>query len=142
MADRGPTGTSSLWLVPSQNSSLYKAIHTLITDSIPSVFPTANAPLFTPHITLTANTISSESSSSEFQQWLDNIALPSINDIEITINAIEIGEIFFQKLIMLCDKSWQLCTLAAACRSAGTGHSLERSREWIGENYRPHCSLM
>ena len=131
---------SSVWLVPPEDSALYKAIHHLINNIIPSIYPIAIPPQFTPHITLTANTIPSDLQSSDSQKWLDNLNLPN-GKLRVAIEDVQVGSIFFQKLTMRCETSRPLCNLAAYCRGIGTGDETE-ANDWVQQRYRPHCSLM
>ena len=140
MTSSKPKGTgSSLWLVPSEDSELYKAIHNLIITKIPSLYPIALSPHFTPHVTLTANTIPSDLS--EPQQWLDRLKARESSKLRVLIRELDVGEIFFQKLTMNCEKTPELCDLAEHCRAAGLNND-DDAKSWIQKNYRPHCSLM
>ena len=48
-----------------------------------------------------------------------------------------------KKITMRCDKTRELCELAAVCRAAGVeGVDAEGARKWVDEQYLPHCSLM
>ena len=137
---------SSLWLVPPEDSELYATIYDLTVNRIPPIFPNTNPPRFVPHITLTSNALTDPTTSpSDPQEWLHNISLPdTINDLKITIQDLEVGEIFFKKITMRCEKTRELCDLAASCRAAGVeGVDDEGARKWVGgEAYLPHCSLM
>lgn len=136
---------SSLWLVPLEDSELYRTIHNLVLTGVPSKFPNATPPpQFTPHVTLTADTVSD---SKDPQAWLDGIVLPdSVKNLEIKIEQLHAGKIFFQSLIMLCEKSSALCGLAVHCRAAGGARDksteLQPAERWAREEYVPHCSLM
>lgn len=141
MSRRPETTGSSLWLVPPESSDLYKALHTLIFTSIPSLFPIALPPRFTPHITLTADTISPDAELSQPQKWLDSLKLGNLSELKMSIGEVAVGEMFFQKLVLLCEKTPELLDLAAHCRGIATGN-VEDAREWVRENYRPHCSLL
>ena len=139
MADPPKSAGSSLWLVPPEDSSLYKAIHSLITTSIPPLYPIALPLRFTPHVTLTANTISSELQ--QPQQWLNGLKLPDLSSLKMAIREVQVGDIFFQKLTMSCEKTAELCSLASFCRRTGLGNEGE-AKGWVEQNYRPHYSLM
>ena len=135
-------GGSSLWLVPPEDSALYRTCHRLITHHIPSLFPGAvpPPPLFSPHVTLTADTVSPNfrergqeqdqgQSSPSFsstdptisaQTWLNSIVLsPPTRDLEVAIQSAQVEGQFFRKLTMRCEKSSQLCELARTCRAQG-----------------------
>ena len=136
---------SSLWLVPPEDSELYKAIHELTVNNIPSIFPNENPPGFFPHITLTSNALTDPATEpSDKQDWLDGIPMRgSIKALKVAIQEVEVGKIFFKKVTMRCDKTHELCQLAAACRAAGVeGVDAEGAEKWVGEQYLPHCSLM
>ncbi|KAI7152821.1 hypothetical protein KC349_g8753 [Hortaea werneckii] len=134
---------SSLWLVPPEDSDLYRTCHRLITQHIPSLFPRVipPPPLFTPHVTLTADTVPSDllpepqeheqeqrqSSSStslthpakSAQTWLDGLVLPPpTRELRVAIQKVQVEGHFFRKLTMQCEKGPQLCELAATCRAA------------------------
>jgi 2',3'-cyclic-nucleotide 3'-phosphodiesterase len=131
---------ASLWLIPPKDSALSKSLATIINQTLPSLFPEALPPNFAPHITLTSDIIPADVANP--RQWLDQLQLPDLSGLKITIGELHVGEIVFQKLIQLCDKTEALCELAAACRRAGTGEEEGVVREWIDKNYRPHLSLM
>ena len=144
---------SSLWLVPPPDSALYAALSTLITTSIPSIYPNANPFTFHPHITLTADTVAAPSSTSkgptpeEIQQWLDGLDLPSTTTINLNVQIKEpqVGTPFFRKLTLRCENTSELKALAAACRKkagSGTGFGEEEVQCWVEVEYGPHASLM
>lgn len=129
---------SSLWLVPTPDSALHKALSTLITSSIPALYPIALPPRFSPHVTLTADTVNT---SDDPQIWLDGLELP-LEDLHVRIKEPQVGEIFFRKLTLRCQKDDALKALAGAGRRAGTGAGAEEVRRWVEEVYAPHLSLM
>lgn len=133
---------SSLWLVPPENSELYKAIHNLIIDQVPSIYPATSPPHFAPHVTLTSAVSIPDSETPE--QGLNSIQLPeSIKDLDVGIRQVEVGSIFVKKITMRCDKQLELCELAASCRMAGVqGVDAQSAQRWVEEEYSPHCSLM
>ncbi|RMX74663.1 hypothetical protein D0869_12368 [Hortaea werneckii] len=175
-------GGSSLWLVPPEDSALYRTCHRLITHHISSLFPPGAVPpppLFTPHVTLTADTVPSdlleqgpqeqrreqelrESSSTSptepatsAETWLDELVLPPPSrDLKVAIQKVQVEGHFFRKLTMQCEKSSQLCELAATCRAAcgveglldggeqEGAEKLEEAGKWVRECYAPHLSLM
>lgn len=142
MADSVRDEGYSLWLIPPESSSLFEALQELIEFAIPSIYPGTLTPSFTPHVTLTAGMIDPELVGQDPQAWLDNLAVPrSTSNLKVTISELHIGSIFFQKLIMLCEKSSELCDFAMFCRALGTMEE-ESANDWVQENYRPHCSLM
>lgn len=134
---------SSLWLVPPDDSELYKAIHDLIINHIPPIYPGTTVPHFTPHITLTSNIDLSLGEQSDAQNWLDKIHLPDTTHLKVAIKQAEVGSPFFKKITMRCEKMPELCELAAACRIAGVkGTDAQKAHVWVEEQYLPHCSLM
>ncbi|KAI7170056.1 hypothetical protein KC343_g11540 [Hortaea werneckii] len=150
---------SSLWLVPPEDSALYKTCHQLITTHIPSIFFSALAQpvLFTPHVTLTADTVPSDLSPDSSdpaisaQKWLDSLDLPpptrtttmTQEDLKVKIQNVQVEGPFFRKLTLRCEKSSQLCELAGRCRAQGVqGLSRKEAGEWVQECYAPHLSLM
>lgn len=140
MATSGRIERDSLWLIPPKDSQLYKTLLALIIQVLPPLFPEALPPNFTPHITLTADTVLTDLANP--QEWLGKIQLQDRNGLKVNIENLEIGNIFFQKVIQLCEKTRPLCELAATCRNAGTGESEEETKEWVERNWRPHCSLV
>ena len=126
---------SSLWLIPPSPSSLETTVQTLITDTIPSLFPATNPPDFIPHITLTSH-IPSDTTTSNSQQWLDSLDLPELD--KVTIRQSRVGEIFFQKLTLACLKTPELTTLATECRKQAVGGKVVA----YAHGYYPHMSLM
>lgn len=126
---------SSLWLIPPSHSSLNQTLQSLISTSIPSLFPASQPPEFIPHITLTSH-IPATNTSSDPQTWLDNLTLPKLS--EVRIEEPKVGEIFFQKLTLACAKSRGLTALAKACREQAVGDDADT----FAGNYYPHASLM
>lgn len=144
-------GGSSLWLVPPEDSALYRTCHRLITSQIPSLFSSSPAsppppPVFTPHVTLTADTVPSDlvpeqqegqklresppSSSSttppgnrspSAQKWLDGLVLrpPLTRNVRVVIQQVQVEGPFFRKLTLQCEKCAPLCELAGTCRARG-----------------------
>jgi len=139
---------SSLWLIPPKDSPLYHAIDHLINKDIPSHFPQTPTPPphFYPHITLTSD-ISPPPTASP-QQWLDTLPLPPTNNhtddyiLRITILELEIGDIFFKKVTLRCEKTPALAELAASCRAAAVGVEHDKAKAWAQDKYAPHLSLM
>jgi hypothetical protein len=119
---------------------LHKALTTLITQTLPSLFPEALPPTFAPHITLSADTVSAALANP--QEWLNQLQLSDVSGLQVTIGELEVGSIFFQKLIQLCEKTEHMCELAATCRRAGMGEGESEGREWAEGSWRPHCSLV
>ncbi|KAI7299710.1 hypothetical protein KC315_g17510 [Hortaea werneckii] len=137
------SGGSSLWLVPPEDSALYRTYHRLITHHIPSLFPGAvpPPPVFTPHVTLTADTVPSDLLEQEQQEqgrerrqstpsstnqeisaqtWVDDLVLPPpTRDLKVAIQKVQVEGLFFRKLTMQCEKAPQLCELAGRCRAQG-----------------------
>lgn len=126
---------SSLWLLPPPSSSFNSTLQSLISHSIPSLFPSTQVPHFIPHITLTSH-IPSGSTSSDPQAWLTNLSLPSLSSVKI--QSPKVGTLFFQKLTLACEKSHELTALAKACRSQAVGDDVVA----FAEGYYPHTSLM
>lgn len=132
---------SSLWLLPPEDSEVFKAIHDLIANQIPAIYPKASPPHFVPHVTLTSDILAEHS---EPQRWLDGIDLPdSVGKLKVAIGEVKAGGIFTQKLTMRCEKNDEICDLAMYCRAAGVeGAGMEGARKWVEGSYGPHCSLM
>ncbi|KAK5734873.1 hypothetical protein LTR17_008645 [Elasticomyces elasticus] len=110
---------SSLWLVPPEDSDLYKTIDNLVNQRIPSIYTNASPKCFSPHVTLTSDTISDYD---DPQEWLDSISLPRDDtsaSLVVTIKDVQVGTPFFRKLTMTCSKTVELCDLALHCRMAG-----------------------
>ena len=151
---------SSLWLVPPEDSTLYQTLQALIQTGVPALYPIALPVHFTPHVTLTADTLQSPWPSSPYaaQAWLDNLPLSDeqVQNSHITLHEVAVGEIFFRKLAINCETTPALVNLAARCRArallrerGGGEASLDdneeeekTARDWVEKNYAPHCSLM
>lgn len=116
--------------MPPEDSELYKAIHFPILPSIPSLFPIAIPPCFTPHVSLTVDTIFPDAELSQPQKWLDRLKLGDPSKLKVTIREIDIGESFFQKLVMLCERTPELLELAAHCRGVAIG-DVEEAQTWV-----------
>lgn len=137
---------SSLWLIPPPHSSLYSTLNTLINTTIPATIPpstkttTQPPPHFSPHVTLTADTVTP---SDDPQQWLDRLSLPeTAKDLRVQMKEPQVGEIFFRKLTLRCEKNDGLKALAGACRRAGTGEGSAEVEDWVEGVYAPHLSLL
>ena len=131
----------SLWLVPPEDSELYKAIHSLIFTSIPALFPIAIPPEFTPHVSLTTDTISPDALLLKPQAWLDELQLGSLSKLRLIIGEVEVRELFFEKLVLACEQAPEMSELAAQCRAVATGN-IKDAQAWVKQNYKPHCSLL
>ncbi|KAK4902149.1 hypothetical protein LTR27_001051 [Elasticomyces elasticus] len=110
---------SSLWLVPPEDSEFYKAIDNLVNQRLPSIYTNASPKFFSPHVTLTSETISDYA---DPQEWLDSISLPrdvALASLVVTIKDVQVGKPFFKKLTMACSKTIELCDLVVHCRVAG-----------------------
>lgn len=156
---------SSLWLVPPEDSELYRTLHALILHDIPSLFHDSSStssssspptpPAFTPHVTLTADTVLASASSADPQAWLDGLSLPTTatvaaSPLRVKLRQCDAGKIFYRKLTLLCERTEALADLAAHCRAARfgepqattTSEKVAEAAAWIAENYTPHLSLM
>lgn len=137
---------SSLWLLPPQDSKLNAALQHLIASAIPSIFPRAAAPHFIPHVTLTADTDLSADAARDPQAWLERLQLPvEAEHARLVLRGPRVGEQYFQKLTLACDKTSPLKDLAAACRvsaSPNGGDARAAARDWVEGTYNPHLSLM
>lgn len=134
---------SSLWLVPPEDSELYKTCHELILKHVPAVYPVALPPHFTPHVTLTADTLTRDLDLSQAQKWLDAIDLPDTGGLTMAVQDVEVGSAFFKKITMRCAKGPALGALAATCRAAAVdGLGKHGAHRWVEESYAPHLSLM
>ncbi|KAK3096378.1 hypothetical protein LTR53_019302, partial [Teratosphaeriaceae sp. CCFEE 6253] len=108
----------ALWLVPPEDSPLYKVLHAMILTHIPSIYPHASPARFTPHITLTSDCTLPDDI--DQQAWLDSIALPdNLADLRIHIKGMQREAAYFRKLTLMCEKTATLCELAVRCRAAG-----------------------
>ena len=132
---------SSLWLVPPSDSALNKTISKLINETLPPLFPEALPPQFVPHLTLTASTIPTPSAPEDWLLQLQ-LLLPDLSNLAIEVGELHVGDIYFQKLIQLCDKTPELCQLATKCRVFGTGDHIVETKKWVEGNYKPHVSLV
>ena len=137
---------SSMWLVPPQPSKFNNAAQTLISSSIPQLFPSLKTYNFVPHVTLTSSIDASSTYQDEPQKWLDALDLsaqPVKGNISVSLVAIEPGEPFFKKLTWKASKQDELVKLATACRSYGVEKGeMHRARDWARTEYLPHLSMM
>jgi 2',3'-cyclic-nucleotide 3'-phosphodiesterase len=132
-------GGSSLWLVPPPHSDLYKTLQSLILTRLPPLLgPEANPAKFTPHVTLTADTVFPDSAP---QAWLDGLELPKAR-LRVVIKELVVGDIFYRKVTMRCEKTKELRALAGSCRKKGTGEQEQMVEEWVEGTYWPHVSLV
>jgi 2',3'-cyclic-nucleotide 3'-phosphodiesterase len=133
---------ASLWLVPPEDSELYKAVHDLILNKIPAVYPDASPARFTPHITLTSDVILADFK--QPQEWLDNLTLhDGFTNEYVRLNFMQVDTPFFKKLTISCEPTKSLLELAAHCRTAGVENvDSKKAWDWANDEYKPHCSLM
>ncbi|KAK4986011.1 hypothetical protein LTR66_008006 [Elasticomyces elasticus] len=121
----------SLWLVPPEHSSLHAALTTLITTTLPSLFPNTDHPAFHPHVTLTADVPPSTFAEADPQAWLDGLALPEEGGagIDVVVGGVEVGESFVKKLTLKVEEDGGLVELAVWCRAGAIfGGDFERAR--------------
>ncbi|KAK4993860.1 hypothetical protein LTR50_000073 [Elasticomyces elasticus] len=122
----------SLWLVPPESSSLHTALTTLITTTLPSLFPDTDHPAFHPHITLTADIPPSTFAEADPQVWLDGLALPEGggSGIDVVVGGVEVGESFVKKLTLKVEEgNGGLVELAVWCRAGAVfGGDFEGAR--------------
>ncbi|KAK4993566.1 hypothetical protein LTR66_005973 [Elasticomyces elasticus] len=122
----------SLWLVPPESSSLHAALTTLLTTTLPSLFPDTDHPAFHPHVTLTADIPPSAFAETDPQAWLDALALPEGggSGINVVVGRVEVGESFVKKLTLKVEEgNGGLVELAVWCRAGAVfGGDFERAR--------------
>ena len=124
----------SLWLIPPEDGDIYKVLNNAITHLVPRTLKVSDAPRFEPHVTLTSR-IPSHSVGSDPQRWLDEMDLPSVAEVEVKFQELALGDAFFKKLFIRCERSESLLRLAASCRvfsSSKTGEA----------EYDAHVSLL
>lgn len=136
---------ASLWIIP-PTSSFNDFLQTLITDTIPSLFPEATTHSFIPHITITSNVDQSiYDDQKDPQAWLDSLHLEhhEAQDIKILLADLEPGHPFFKKLTLNVVEDDPLLRLVAACRmEAVVGYDIINATWWAEGEYLPHLSLM
>lgn len=132
---------SSLWLIPNLSSAFSQTLQEIITNTVPSHFPSYTTHAFIPHVTLTSN-IPSTQHTPDPQQWLNGLNVTD-QPIRATIEKLEPGVPFFKKLTLRLEKQAALLDLAAECRAAGVleGDG-EAAGRWAQDEYLPHASLM
>ena len=125
----------SLWLVPPEDSHVYNALNKAITEIVPhEAGASDSAPRFEPHLTL-ASRIPRQSITSDPQQWLEEIDLPTISEVEVRWHELAVGDAYFKKLFIRCQRSSSLLQLASSCRVFSSAESGEAQ-------YDPHVSLL
>ena len=133
---------SSLWLIPPEGSVFTKAIQSLISTKIPSLFPDTKTHDFIPHVTITSN-VDPSLYGSDPQGWLDSLQIDTQGDIQVDMEAVEPGKPFFKKLTLRCAKDAGLLKLATVCRAEGVeGGDEEKAKKWADGDYAPHLSLL
>ncbi|CAN8105593.1 unnamed protein product [Discula destructiva] len=149
---------SSLWLVPPSSHPLHSILTTLITSSLPALFPaniTPPLPAFAPHLTLTSN-IDPSIYGSDPQGWLDSLPLPTA--VASVVFERVITQDFFYRRCYLKVGYEGVCRVAAVARARGVegeegdegeegeeGSGGERTEKWLGqwrEAFGPHVSLV
>lgn len=130
---------SSLWLLPPKSHPLSTVLPTLIHDTS-SHFKSTHS--FLAHVTLTSE-ISPSTHSSDPQVWLDSLALPSGDDVQVKFEKLASEDVFFRKLYIKCHKTGGVKKLAEACRREVDGYDEEfKASNWADEEYNPHLSLL
>ncbi|KAF2034973.1 2',3'-cyclic-nucleotide 3'-phosphodiesterase [Setomelanomma holmii] len=130
---------SSLWLLPPSSHPLSSIMPTLI-QRTSSHFSSPHS--FLPHVTITSE-ISPSTYFSDPQAWLNSLALPSGDDVEVKLEKLASEDVFFRKLYIKCYKSEGLEKLAQVCRRKVEGFEEEaKATEWADQTYNPHVSLL
>ena len=133
---------ASLWLVPPANSEIDEILSTLITKTVPKRFLELDAPPhFPPHLTLTSD-IPPDVVAANPQEWLDGLSISPTQPPSVSLQSLDIGQQFFKKLT-LSSKKASLQELVVQVRAAAVENGDDRAaKEWFGENYAPHVSLL
>jgi len=122
------------------------ALNNLITTAIPSAFPGQDAklPTFPAHVTLTSE-IDLGSLKPNPAAWLERLAVPQVADVTVRFREVAVGQAFFKKLFLRCERGG-LEGLAQLCRwqaveGGAAGSGMENAERWV-EGWDPHVSLM
>ncbi len=135
----------SLWLVPLPSSPLYTTLQQTIHITAPTAYPKTIAPRFPPHVTLTAGTINlrpTETPSEFFERLSWDFPRITRPKVQVNIGELHVGEIFFQKLVLVCEKTRPLCDMAVYARCLYDEGGQKACERWVEENWRPHLSLL
>ncbi|KAK4449653.1 putative cyclic phosphodiesterase [Podospora aff. communis PSN243] len=143
---------SSLWLLPPPSHPLHWILTTLITSTLPPLFPAESssstlAPhFFHPHMTLTSE-ISPSLYGDNPQEWLDSIPFPSASEVRVRFRDVATQDVFFRRCYLRVGVEGVrgVVGIARARGVEGEDEVGEKTRRWVewwlGE-YGPHVSLM
>lgn len=143
---------SSLWLLPPPGHPLFTKLNTLITTTLPALFPAESTSavlspdFFAPHVTLTSE-ISPEVYGSEPQLWLDSIEWPSAGEVHVRFEELLSQDVFVRRCYIKVgiDGVKGIAALARARGVIGEEAPGEKTAEWLkwwDDVYGPHVSLM
>lgn len=142
--------TASLWLLPpSKDHPFANSLTKLITETVPSNYPDAQAPSFPGHVTLTPSFEAADTYRvpEQAQPWLDGLRLPDTPQNEkdeaiIEFMELEAGDPFFRKLTLRARQQDSLLNLAATVYAQVHVSNEEEARQWAQKDFAPHLSLM
>jgi len=77
------------------------------------------------------------------QEWLDALDLEGLTPPNVHFATVIVGNAFFKKIYLQCDKHEDILELATMCRSYGVEKGDDKAaRKWVKGQYDPHCSLL
>ncbi|KAK1782415.1 2',3'-cyclic-nucleotide 3'-phosphodiesterase [Copromyces sp. CBS 386.78] len=147
---------SSLWLTPPPSHPLYPILSFLISQRLPSDFPSeagaADARLapeyFAPHMTLSSG-ISPGLYGDDPQRWLDSIPWPSADEIKVRFEGINSQDTYYRRCYAKVKLDVGIKKIAGLARARGVngeedanGEKTQEWLEWWRKEFGPHVSLM
>lgn len=143
---------SSLWLVPPPSHPLHEILATLITKTLPTIFPaestseTLSPRFFSPHLTLTSD-ISPAVYGFDPQAWLDSIPWPSADQVHVRFETVLSQDVFYRRCYLKVgmDGVRDLAALARARGVYDENSPGEKTKEWLDwweKAFGAHVSLM
>ncbi len=137
---------SSLWLIPPSSHPLHQILSELISEALPSGFPSVTGPSFAPHLTLTSN-IPPAVYGDKPQEWLNSIPWPKSPDVKVQLRAVRTEDVFFRRcyIKVASDGVRGIAGLARARGVNGEESVGTKTEQWLGEwsaSFGPHVSLI
>lgn len=142
--------TAALWLMPPRPDHPFaKSLDKLISDTVPSNFPSAKCPHFLGHTTVSSNFDASDTyeTAEKAQSWLDSLDLPDEvkdekDETVVEYMELEAGDPFFQKLTLRARQDDNLLAFVAKLHSQVHKQGDEAAQKWAKDEYAPHLSLL
>ena len=118
----------SLWLLPpSDHDPITTKLQTLITTTIPALFPNERFPIFAPHVTLAVGITASLFAGRTSQDWLDSLDLAAVTagNVRVRLGGVGRGTTFTKKVFVRAMKEGGLLDLEGALQRAIFGRGSE-----------------